>query len=144
MRIFHINGDQFTELDTLPEALPANGYLWVGSARREFEVNSVLLQAALQRWTGGQLVDLHISDLLNQQLPSHFDYTSLYDLLVFRRLAPGAGTAAAPASNPTTHSTANPTANPAANAAASAALTRIDTHPVGFVEIGRASCRERV
>jgi magnesium transporter len=34
------------------------------------------VQAALQRWTGGQLVDLHVSDLLNNQLPSHFDYTS--------------------------------------------------------------------
>jgi magnesium transporter len=47
------------------------------------------LQAALQRWTGGTLVDLHVSDLLNNQLPSHFDYTSWYDLLVFRRLAAG-------------------------------------------------------
>jgi hypothetical protein len=36
---------------------------------------------------GGQLVDLHVSDLLNHQLPSHFDYTSWYDMLVFRRLA---------------------------------------------------------
>jgi hypothetical protein len=49
------------------------------------------VQAALQRWTGGQLVDLHVSDLLNNQLPSHYDYTSWYDLLVFRRLAAGAG-----------------------------------------------------
>jgi len=28
---------------------------------------------------------------LGQQLPSHFDYTSGYDLLVFRRLAAGSG-----------------------------------------------------
>ena len=95
MRVFHIDGDQFTELDTLPEEAPASGYLWVGSARREFEVNSLLLQAALQRWTGGQLVDLHISDLLNNQLPSHFDYTSWYDLMVFRRLAPNRPTSSA-------------------------------------------------
>jgi Mg2+ and Co2+ transporter CorA len=45
------------------------------------------LQAALQRWTGGQLVDLHVSDLANAHLTSHFDYTSWYDVLVFRRLA---------------------------------------------------------
>jgi len=31
-------------------------------------------------------VDLRVSDLLNRQLPSHFDYTSWYDLVVFRRL----------------------------------------------------------
>ena len=36
MQVFHIQGDQFTELDTLPDKLPATGYLWVGSARREF------------------------------------------------------------------------------------------------------------
>ena len=137
MRIFHIHADQFTELQTLPADSPAEGYIWVGIGREDFERHIDLLQAALQRWAGGQLVDLHISDLLNRQLPSHFDYTSLYDLLVFRRLAPGAGTAAAPASNPTTNSTANPTLNPAANAAASAALTRIDTHPVGFVVFDR-------
>ena len=38
MRIFHVSGEQFTELAELPEALPPSGYLWVGSARREFEV----------------------------------------------------------------------------------------------------------
>ena len=91
MRIFHITAEQFVELDALPEALPAGGFLWVGSARREFEVQTATLQAALQRWTGGQLVDLHVSDLLNNQLPSHFDDTSWYDLLVFRRLAASAG-----------------------------------------------------
>ena len=91
MRIFHIHADQFTELQALPDAQPAEGYFWVGIGREDFEQHIDLLQAALQRWAGGQLVDLHISDLLNDQLPSHFDYTSLYDLLVFRRLAPGGG-----------------------------------------------------
>jgi magnesium transporter len=47
------------------------------------------LQATLQALCGMQLVDLHISDLLNNQLPSHYDYTSQYDVLVFRRLAAG-------------------------------------------------------
>ena len=94
MRVFHIHGEQFTELDAVPEALPSGGFLWIGSARREFEVGSAELQAALQRWTGGQIVDLHVLDLLNNQLPSHFDYTSWYDLMVFRRLAPGAGSEA--------------------------------------------------
>jgi len=35
------------------------------------------------------LLDLHVSDLINNQLPSHYDYTSQYDVLVFRRLAAG-------------------------------------------------------
>ena len=125
MRIFHIHGDQFTELPTLPEAAPAEGYFWVGVGREDFEQHIDSLQAALQRWAGGQIVGLHISDLLNDQLPSHFDYTSLYDLLVFRRLAAGAAEATAPVPSPS------------ANTSANAALTRIDTHPVGFVVFDR-------
>ena len=46
MRIFHVRADQFTELTELPAQVPATGYLWIGSARREFEVNAATLQAA--------------------------------------------------------------------------------------------------
>jgi magnesium transporter len=63
MRAFHVVADQFTELTDLPERLPPDGYLWVSSARREFELRSLELQNALQCWTGGQLVDLHVADL---------------------------------------------------------------------------------
>ncbi len=126
MRIFHLSADTFTELDALPETLPAQGYLWVGSARREFEVHAPEVQATLQRWTGGQLVDLHVSDLLNNQLPSHYDYTSWYDLLVFRRLAAGAGSAAMFIDDERgTASTARQ------------ALAAIDTSPVGFALFDR-------
>jgi len=126
MRVFHVLPDQFTELAELPAQLPATGYLWIGSARREFEVSTPTLQAALQRWTGGQLVDLHIADLLNSQLPSHFDYTSWYDLMVFRRLAAGAGTNGLFLDESSdTHSSAKK------------ALAAIDTSPVGFAVFDR-------
>jgi magnesium transporter len=121
MRIFHICGDQFTELESFPEQLPAVGYLWIGSARREFEVNAGLLQASLQRWTGGQLFEPHIVDLLNIQLPSHYDYTSWYDILVFRRLAAGGGSAPMFIDE-----------NTGTLATARKALASIDTSPVGF------------
>jgi Mg2+ and Co2+ transporter CorA len=126
MRIFHLSGDQFTELEALPDALPATGYLWVGSARREFEVGTPVLQAALQRWTGGQLVDLHVSDLLSNQLPSHFDYTSWYDMLVFRRLAAGSGSSTLFVDDST-----------GTLASAKLALEAIDTSPVGFAVFDR-------
>ena len=126
MRVFHIQGEQFTELSELPESLPVAGFLWVGSARREFEVNTALVQAALQRWTGGQLVDLHVSDLLNNQLPSNFDYTSWYDLMVFRRLAAGAGSEDLFIDD--TRGTV---------ATARKALQSIDTSPVGFAVFDR-------
>ena len=126
MRIFHVSADQFTELDSLPETLPTQGFLWVGSARREFEVRVGELQQGLQRWTGGQLVDLHIADLLNNQLPSHYDYTSWYDIMVFRRLAAGVGSASQFIDEERgTVSTAR------------MALAAIDTRPVGFALFDR-------
>jgi len=113
MRVFHVQGDQFTELPALPDAAPAAGYLWIGIARAEFDTHVTDLQAALQRWTASQLVDLHVSDLLNDQLPSTFDYTSWYDLLVFRRLAASA------------------------TAEGSAVMPALDTSPVGFAVFDR-------
>ena len=126
MRVFHITADQFTELPGLPEQLPPSGYLWLGSARREFEVNTATLQTALQRWTGAQLVDLHVSDLLNNQLPSHFDYTSTYDMLVFRRLAPGSGSSSLFVDD-----------SQGTLSSAKRALEAIDTSPVGFAVFDR-------
>ncbi len=126
MRVFHVSADRFVELDALPAALPSSGFLWIASARREFEVQVAQLQGHLQDWTGGQLVDLHVSDLLNNQLPSHFDYTSWYDVLVFRRLAAGAGSEAL---------FADEQRGTLANSRK--ALEAIDTSPVGFAVFDR-------
>jgi Mg2+ and Co2+ transporter CorA len=86
MRIFHFHGGRIDETDRLPAAPPAQGFLWVSCARREFADGLPALQESLQALAGCALVDLHVSDLLNEHLPSHYDYTSRYDLLVFRRL----------------------------------------------------------
>ncbi len=126
MRVFQLSGDQFAELDAIPQELPAQGFLWIGGERREFEVSAPDLQAALQRWGCGQLVDEHVSDLLNDHLPSHFDYTSWYDLMVFRRLAAGAGSDGMFVDE----NHGNP-------ATARLALEAIDTSPVGFAVFDR-------
>ena len=123
VRAFHIVGDQFVELAALPEALPPNGYLWVASARPAFEAELVSVQAKLQSWTGSQLFDLHVADLLNPQLSSAFDYTSAYDLLVFRRLAAGAVAAVDQDRLP--------------SKGQQSAIDLIDTSPVGFVVFDR-------
>ena len=125
MRVFHVH-ERFEELPALPERLPAAGFLWISSARREFEVQVPQLQAALQAWDTGTLVDLHVSDLLNNQLPSHFDYTSWYDLRVFRRLAAGMGSGELFVDD--VHGTAS---------TARRALESIDTSPVGFAVFDR-------
>jgi Mg2+ and Co2+ transporter CorA len=67
-----------------------------------------------------------VSDLLNNQLPSHFDYTSWYDILVFRRLAAGSGSAALFVDDST-----------GTLASARQALDAIDTSPVGFAVFDR-------
>jgi Mg2+ and Co2+ transporter CorA len=126
MRVFHVSADHFAELDGLPRTLPPTGFVWIGCGRRVFEVTAADVQASLQRWNAGQLVDLHISDLLNNQLPSHYDYTSWYDLMVFRRLAAASGTEQLLADDAQ-----------GSMAAARRALAAIDTSPVGFAVFDR-------
>lgn len=125
MRFFLIN-DRFTELEEWPTSLPPQGFLWVTCSRRVFEVQLTQVQRHLARLAGGSLVDLHISDLLNPQLPSQYDYTSWYDLLVFRRLAAGPGTAHLFLDDE--HGTSS---------SARQALAAIDTSPVGFALFDR-------
>ncbi|MCX7660969.1 MAG: magnesium transporter CorA family protein [Caldimonas manganoxidans] len=127
MRIFHVRPDGFEERSALPAALPESGYLWLGLTRSEFEADIARVQSCLQAWTGGPLVDLHVSDLLNPQLPSHFEDTPWYDVLVFRRLAAGAGT-----SELFLGETGGGDLQSARRA-----LEAIDTRPVGFAVFDR-------
>lgn len=123
MRIFHIHSGGVQELAELPAQMPALGFVWIACARPAFQARLAEIQASLQTLVGLQLVDLHVSDLLNVQLPSHYDYTSQYDLLVFRRLATaqGDGVAQPPA-----------VAESSARRSGPPVLRRIDTSPVGF------------
>jgi hypothetical protein len=95
-------------------ALPTQGFVWVACTRAELEPNLPALQALWLRASGMALLDLHVSDLLNAQLPSRYDYTSRYDLLVFHALhkPQSAASAAGPAGQ---------------------VLPQIATEPAGFV-----------
>ncbi len=150
MRIFSIQGNSITESDALPSQLPEGGYCWIACARREFEVEQARLQTQLQSLCGAALVDLHISDLLNNQLPSHYDYTSQYDLLVFRRLA--AGQHETDLRNPGVplhtsgsstdagahvHAPATSPSEASKKRSGPPVLRRIDTSPVGFAVFDR-------
>jgi len=125
MRVFTITGSHVQTGQTLPEQLPAQGYVWIACSRAAFESELARIQNTLERLTGHALVDLHVSDLLNAQLPSHFDYSSHYDLMVFRRLAQGEGA----------HST--PGTEVRAKRPGPPVLQRIDTSPVGFAVFDR-------
>jgi magnesium transporter len=74
-------------------------------------------------------VDLHVSDLLNAQLPSRFDYSSHYDLMVFRRLAQRPDSVASSAGNGLALQGGKRSGPPV--------LHRIDTSPVGFAVFDR-------
>lgn len=130
MRIFAIHSSNVSELAADVQALgsiqlPVQGFLWLTCTHVEFEQFQAQIQAALQRLCALQLVDLHISDLLNVQLPSRYDFTSQYDLLVFRRLA---------ARNPATATGQGLSVSPRGGPPI---LRRIDTSPVGFVVFDR-------
>ncbi len=129
MRVFHVQPGSVNETTGLPMLLPAKGFLWVACGRREFELEHGHVQAALQVMCGTTLVDLHVSDLLNNQLPSHYDYTSQYDILVFRRLAAGQAESdiAQPGAVLTEH----------VKRGGPPVLRRIDTSPVGFAVFDR-------
>ena len=126
MRVFTINsvGQVITETDALPTQLPVQGFVWIACARREFEVLQASIQATLLALCGTQLVDIHLSELLNNQLPSHYDYTSLYDILVFRRLAAGHTETGLDQPGEPLHESPRRSGPPV--------LRRIDTSPIGF------------
>ncbi|GAB4212618.1 MAG: magnesium transporter CorA family protein [Rhodoferax sp.] len=129
MLLIAIAGGQIVEQDDCPperlnaQALPAAGMLWLSCTRDELAQHVLAVQAALRAWCGVELLDLHLSDLLNPQLPSTYDYTTHYDVLVFRRLAqqplPAAGSASA------------------ASRHTSPSLPQVETHPVGFAVFDR-------
>jgi len=131
MRIFTIQKAELTENKSLQslneQGVPQDGFVWISCSRSALETDLAALQTTLQALCGVQLLDLHVSDLLNAQLPSHYDYTSDYDILIFRRLATahaGAGQEFMEGAHPSKRS-------------GLPILRHIDTSPVGFAVMDR-------
>ncbi len=123
MRVFLISSSGVVESDALPTTTAAQSVCWICCSREEFGTRLDQLQTALLAVCGQHLVDLHVSDLLNAQLPSRYDFTAQYDLLVFRRLVGARGAA---------RTDPAPAARPAARRGGPPIQRRIDTSPVGF------------
>jgi magnesium transporter len=127
MRIFEISGSRVTEHPALAPLAARGGcagYLWLSLTRDELRSSLAEVQGILQTLCGTHLVDLHVADLLNDQLPSRYDYTSQYDVLVFRRLAAANGST--PAGS-----------EPGLLRGGPPVLRRVDTRPVGFAVFDR-------
>ena len=129
MKAFHIQDLQVQALDDLPEPPASTGYHWLALSRREFELLQPRLQTWLQEHESATVHELHWQDLLSNQLPSHHDFTSVYDLLVFRRLAPGKSESDIRAPGAILHRSRG--------LAGPEILSRIDTSPIGFLLFDR-------
>jgi magnesium transporter len=113
-------------LDHPPAHPPAAGFVWIYLEREQLEAELATLQHAAQHLGGSPILDLHVKDLANRSHPSQYDYTSVYDLVIFRRLAlQGEG--------------AEPEQEPGApnGSAGFASFGRIRTRGVGFVVFDR-------
>lgn len=125
MNIFYIQDQQVQAVDGLPHSSDAEGYHWLAFSRREFELLQPQLQTWLHQHESAAVHELHWQDLLSNQLPSHFDHTSAYDLMVFRRLAKGKSETDLSAPGAILHRSRG--------LAGPEILSRIDTSPIGFL-----------
>ncbi|MFM7330229.1 MAG: magnesium transporter CorA family protein [Brachymonas sp.] len=87
MQIIEFTEDSLRFLESVPEEVCAGRFVWIYLDRDDFSAHLPQLQIAAQRLGGSSLLDVHVADLQNAQHPSHYDYTSIYDLIIFRRLA---------------------------------------------------------
>jgi magnesium transporter len=112
-------------VDQLPARPPQGGFVWIYLEREHLDEDLALLQRGAQGLGGSKLLDLHVKDLGNRSHPSSYDYTSVYDLVIFRRLA--------------TDQEVRAEIGEAAQASVAqlAAFNRIRTRAVGFVVFDR-------
>jgi Mg2+ and Co2+ transporter CorA len=125
MHIVEITADSMRFADAPPEAAPDNGFVWIYLDRADFSSHTELLQQTAQRLGGSALLDVHLADLMSELHPSNYDATSIYDIVIFRRLA----------SLAEVQRDADAAAEPGAGAAPHPAgdiFARIASHPVGF------------
>ena len=87
MQIIEFTEGSLRFLETVPEQIGAGSFVWIYLDRDDFAAQLPKLQTAAQRLGGSPLLDVHVSDLQNALHPSHYDYTSIYDMVIFRRLA---------------------------------------------------------
>ena len=94
MQIVEFTADSLRFVDTPPTQPPPDGFVWIFMEQHEFEAAQPLLQQAALSLGGSTLLDLHCQDLGSPVHPSYYDSTSIYDLIIFRRLATQAETQA--------------------------------------------------
>ena len=87
MQIVEFTDASLRFVDAAPAQPPRDGFVWIFMEQHEFEGAQAQLQQAALQLGGSTLLDLHCQDLASAAHPSHYDSTSIYDLIIFRRLA---------------------------------------------------------
>ncbi len=87
MRLVEFTADSLRFVEAPSARLPEGGFLWISLERDELPDAWPLLQKTAQEIGGSPLLDLHCRDMANAAHASYYDYTSVYDLVIFRRLA---------------------------------------------------------
>ena len=124
MNIVEFTAGSLRFLDAVPSQAPGDGFVWIHLERADFAARLPELQAVAQRLGGASLLDVHAKDLANEAHPSGFDGTSIYDLVIFRRLVTQAEAASAAADAPDARR-------------ALGVFARIDSRAVGFALFDR-------
>lgn len=137
VQIVEFTGDSLRFTEVLPGQAPADGFVWIYLERDEFASAQPMLQQAAQQLGGSALLDLHCKDLANAGHPSHYDYTSVYDLVIFRRLATQHETRSEPGANGDTGPEHPALAARATTRGGLAAFNRISSRAVGFAVFDR-------
>ena len=87
MQIVEFTDASLRFVDAAPAQPPHDGFVWIFLEQHEFEAAQSQIQKAALNLGGSTLLDLHCQDLASAAHPSHYDSTSIYDLIIFRRLA---------------------------------------------------------
>lgn len=87
MHIVEFAGATLRFLEALPTQAPTDGFIWIYLERESLRDHLPTLQHAAHQLGGSAILELHVKDLENRAHPSYYDYTSIYDQVVFRRLA---------------------------------------------------------
>ena len=138
MHIVEFTAGSLRFVDAVPDSAPADGFVWIYLDRTDFVRHQAELQAAAQRLGGSPLLDVHVQDLTSDAHPSHYDATSVYDMVIFRRLATLAEVRAEQErGNAIARYNAHGAGAPAPESRAPEAFARIESRAVGFAIFDR-------
>lgn len=143
MDIFLISDNQVSQSQEIPDAVPLKGFLWIDATHEEVAADPEAWRGAIERATGVQIYDPHMTDTLNPNHPSYFDSTQDYGMVVFRKLmlngAAGNGNSQTPAGSEDKSAAAPAAAaDEGSKRKIPAALSKLATQPVTFLIMDHA------